>query len=432
MKLTTYSWPVWKKFCFCFLFIYISYSIAPWYWFSELSLVSKVIGVWDKWEDQFVRYINSHVFHLWPDLVYPNGSGDTSWAWTQLCIMLCLSLILSSIWVLFFRKRTNFNKLDHWLVLFIRYSLSKALFSYGIIKLFAMQMVFPNQSQMATSLGDYLPMRFSWLFIGYSTPYQVFSGAMEVIAGLLLLWRKTATFGVLLAIAVFTNVFMLNMAYDIPVKLYSLHLLLFSILLSIHDCRRIINFFINSQSTQASTLYDYDYGSSPWLKYGRWIMKSLIIFLVTVPVINEANKYYKEFHAPIQNTIVANGHYEVMKYSKNGTQVPYSPLDTLTWKNIILEGKDGSLISKDSLFRQRYGRGYFAYTIDTIQSLINMKKRATDSLPAISLNFNILDSIHLHLSGLLKGDSIAIDLIKVNRHFPLEERQFHWLSEYNR
>ena len=48
-------------------------------------------------------------------------------------------------------------------------------------------MPFPALSQLATPLGDLLPMRFSWLFIGYSAPYQFFSGAMETIAGLLLL-----------------------------------------------------------------------------------------------------------------------------------------------------------------------------------------------------------------------------------------------------
>ena len=53
--------------------------------------------------------------------------------------------------------------------------------SYGIIKLFVLQMPFPQLSQLATPLGDLLPMRFSWLFIGYSVPYQFFSGAMETI-----------------------------------------------------------------------------------------------------------------------------------------------------------------------------------------------------------------------------------------------------------
>ena len=46
-------------------------------------------------------------------------------------------------------------------------------------------------------------MRFSWLFIGYSTPYQIFSGAMETVAGLLLLNRRTVTAGLFAATGAF-------------------------------------------------------------------------------------------------------------------------------------------------------------------------------------------------------------------------------------
>ncbi len=36
------------------------------------------------------------------------------------------------------------------------------------------------------------------------------------------------------------------------------------------------------------------------------------------------------------------------------------------------------------------------------------------------------------LSGTKDGDSLHISLKKLNRHFPLTERQFHWISESNR
>ena len=78
----------------------------------------------------------------------------------------------------------------------------------------------PRLSQLATPLGDLLPMRFSWLFIGYSVPYQFFSGAMETIAGLLLLYRRTVTAGLFAATGAFMNVVMINLAYDVPVKLF--------------------------------------------------------------------------------------------------------------------------------------------------------------------------------------------------------------------
>src|SRR5262249_42923784 len=128
--------------------------------------------------------------------------------------------------------------------LFTRYYVALVALSYGIIKLFALQMPFPNLSQLATPLGDFLPMRLSWMFIGYSQPYQFFSGAMEVLAALLLLYRKTATLGVLMACAVFTNVMVLNLSYDIPVKIYSAEIVFFCLFLLANEIKRIVNFFI--------------------------------------------------------------------------------------------------------------------------------------------------------------------------------------------
>jgi hypothetical protein len=107
----------------------------------------------------------------------------------------------------------------------VRYYLAIVALSYGIIKLFVLQMPFPTISQLATPLGDLLPMRFSWLFIGYSVPYQFFSGAMETVAGLLLLYRRTVTAGLFAATGAFLNVAMINLSYDVPVKLFSMHLL---------------------------------------------------------------------------------------------------------------------------------------------------------------------------------------------------------------
>ena len=63
--------------------------------------------------------------------------------------------------------------------------------------------------------------------MGASKTYTIFSGFAEVIGGFLLFGRRTRTFGEpWLVFAVMMNVFMMNMSYDIPVKIYSFHLML--------------------------------------------------------------------------------------------------------------------------------------------------------------------------------------------------------------
>jgi hypothetical protein len=70
-----------------------------------------------------------------------------------------------------------------------------------------------------------------WTFMGASKPYEVFAGLGEVAGGLLLFHRRTALLGCLVSIGVMTNVAALNWLYDVPVKLFSSHLLLYAVFL---------------------------------------------------------------------------------------------------------------------------------------------------------------------------------------------------------
>lgn len=90
------------------------------------------------------------------------------------------------------------------------------------MKMFCIQMPAPSLSQLATPLGDFGSMRLCWMYMGYSGPYQMFAGMVEVVAGLLLLYRRTVTLGLLIGLGVFSNVMTMNLSYDIPVKGYSM------------------------------------------------------------------------------------------------------------------------------------------------------------------------------------------------------------------
>ena len=42
------------------------------------------------------------------------------------------------------------------------------------------------------------------------------------------------------------------------------------------------------------------------------------------------------------------------------------------------------------------------------------------------------EDVSVWFNAVIRGDSVQVDLVRVARHFQLTERQFHWLSEYNR
>ncbi len=432
MNTTNTHWNFTQKFLFRFFFIYFMISIAPWTWLENIPYVAEVTVPWYWLQDQIVQLANKHLFKVYKELVPLNGSGDTSWAWTHLWFFTLFSLIVAAIWSALDRNKPAYPRWNYVLVTVVRYQVAMVSFGYGIIKLFALQMWFPSLSQLATPLGEYLPMRFSWMFIGYSTPYQVFSGAAEVFAGLLLFNRKTVTFGALVALAVFTNVMAMNFSYDIPVKLFSTHLVVMSIFLVAQEYKRILSFFVFNQPAPVSSLYDITI-QKKWQRITRYILKGLfVILIIIVPIYINYQRYVDMKNISDQRPI-RSGIYDVADFVVNKDTIPALVGDSTRWTQFILQpGTSGSMISSDTLFRKSYGRSYFGYFVDSVKQQIEFRWGGKKSDSLFTLKYSIPDSSTIELRGPVKGDSVFVRLKRTNKQYRLAEKQFHWLSEYNR
>ena len=121
----------------------------------------------------------------------------------------------------------------------VRFFLCEMLLGYGFAKVFPLQFAQPSSARLAQQLGDMSPMGLLWTFMGFSTSYQIFTGAIEVLAGLLLTTRRTTLLGAFVTIASMTHIFALNMCFDVPVKLYSFNYLLMAIFLVAPDLPRL-------------------------------------------------------------------------------------------------------------------------------------------------------------------------------------------------
>jgi hypothetical protein len=136
---------------------------------------------------------------------------------------------------------------------YLRYALGAAMLMYGLIKILLLQMpIEMNALSLATPIGEYDPMSLLWMFMGYAPLYQLFAGLSEFAAGVLLLFRRTMTLGALIAVGVMTNVFMLNLNYDVTVKINSFHLLAVSVVLLIPDMRRLVDVFLLNRPTESA------------------------------------------------------------------------------------------------------------------------------------------------------------------------------------
>ena len=434
-SLSPLHWPIWQKIVFRILFIYfVLFASSLIGFFEIIPGVSFLNQYWNLFETWLVQTCNTYLWKIQPEVAPVfNGSGDTSFSWALLYTYLFVALVGGIIWTILDRKRPHYATLDFWLRNLVRYTASLWAFYYGIIKLFGLQMPFPNLSQLATPLGDFLPMRLSWMFIGYSFQYQFFSGLMEVLVGLFLFYRKTVTLGALMGIAVFANVVMLNLSYDIPVKIFSIELLACCLFLGARDLKRIAQFFLLNQATHPDFSYQLDLNKR-WQKIARIVAKvAFLVLFVGLPFYQSWTRYATQFEVMVQKPF-APGVYQVQTFVRNQDTIPFTLADSIHWKDIIFQedGNRASVNTTDTLFRQRYRRGYFSYQVDTAKHRLTLKRMPTDTKLIMTMQYQLISPQKIRLQTVLRGDSLSMVIVRTKRHFQLTERQFHWVSEENR
>jgi uncharacterized membrane protein YphA (DoxX/SURF4 family) len=218
----------------------------------------------------------------------------------------------SIIWSFIDRKRTSYNQLQYGLLVGLRCIIIFFMFTYGIIKIFHLQMSEISNADLIKTLGEKSPMGLAWTFMGFSKTYSIFAGLSEVIAGVLLISRRTQTYGAMATIAIMVNVFMMNLCFDIPVKIFSLHLMLMGVLLLMVDFKRVFGVMIMNRNIG-------DYVIFPQLKKGDKnviiICKWALLFLAVSFFVFTSYPRYKKLYLSPKTALF--GVWEVTDFQKN-------------------------------------------------------------------------------------------------------------------
>ena len=191
------------------------------------------------------QYFAGHLFHVAPpgDRLHGTGSGDTAIDWIVLLLLLVASVLATAVWSVLDRKRPHYQTLEAWLRFLIRLTLGLGMVVYGLDKVFPLQMAPPSVSSLAEPLGMHSPMAVLWDFIGVNPLYEMVCGWAEFLAGMMLLFRRTALAGAIFSVFVIANVVLYNFFFDVPVKIYSAHLLLLSLFVILPDAKALFRFF---------------------------------------------------------------------------------------------------------------------------------------------------------------------------------------------
>lgn len=125
-----------------------------------------------------------------------------------------------------------------------------AMFIYGFGKFIQ----FNGASSVDKSVAEMTGMEIMWAFYGYSKPFAITIGVLEVLGGLLLLMKRTRLIGCVVLSTILINIILQDLFYEVhlgALKAAILYQLLIFVILWINRMRviQIFNLFIQSNSS---------------------------------------------------------------------------------------------------------------------------------------------------------------------------------------
>ncbi len=389
-----------------------------------LSFTSAISKWYFSVYDRIVIFAGRTIFQVTvQDPVVYTGSGDRLYDYVSACLLLVVAAIVTIVYSRWIKNKPAVSRqMAFWGLLYLRYRLCWVMLRYGFEKVLKVQFPFQYTSLNET-YGESSPMRLLWTFMGYSTTYNVFAGLAEVLAGLLLMFRKTATLGALMCMAIMTNVVLLNFTYDVPVKLYATHVLALSVFLLLPDAGRLLNFFILNRPVQAVQYFiPRSISTHPrWASVCKFFFFSVLLFYSAEIVWTK----YQFFGDAAYKRTTLFGIYEVETFVRNNDTIIVSAQNDNRWKriNILLPNKITIEYMNGSV-------NQYASTIDTQHHHIKIALDANKGNQKTILQYAKPAPDKLVITGKVSGDSVYILTKQQDLHqLRLMNRGFHWISE---
>jgi uncharacterized membrane protein YphA (DoxX/SURF4 family) len=363
-------------------------------------------------------------------IVQPTGSGDTVLNYVSCFCGVVIAAVAAGLWsavVLLVSRWRPAARLDdylHGLVrVLVRFFLCGMLFSYGFHKVFPLQFPEPGSSRLAQQVGEMSPMRLLWTFMGFSTPYQSFTGAVEVLAGLLLTMRRTTPLGAIVTLVAMTHIFALNMCFDVPVKLHSFTYLIMAVFLLAPELPRLIRVLVLGKAVEARP-FTPSLGNVTFDRLAL-VFRTLLVAAMLYSQIHSSYKSWSEMHGGPPAPVL--GRWDVVSIEVDKKELDkddpmkWSWLDFSNKKIMRLAGaKPPNLV--------------FFLTWDLDQKKLALSK-ALDPAWSASFTYELPEPDKLELRGSMDGKAISATLKHApEKSYELLNRGFHWIQElpYNR
>jgi hypothetical protein len=358
-------------------------------------------------------------------IIQPTGSGDTMRAYVGCLCAVVIAAVAALLWtatVIFVQRRKPDWQPDrglHGVVrVLVRFFLAEMFFGYGFAKVIPIQFPQPSSIRLAQQLGDMSPMSLLWTFMGFSPSFQIFTGAIEVLAGLLLTTRRTTLLGALVGLAAMTHVFALNMCFDVPVKLYSFNFLTMGIFLVAPELPRLIRVLVLGQAALARPL-------PPLLgnvKLDRvaLVLRTLLVVTMACGQLHGSYKLWRDMYggppAPV------GGRWDVVSMQIDGKEPEKD--DPLNWSSLDFSNRKFVRLTGPKPPHLLY-----KLTWDTEKKKLTLAKFSTPAWSA-SFTYDLPEPDKLELQGSMDGKTLSATLKHApEKSYELMSRGFHWIQE---
>ncbi|HEX4965672.1 MAG TPA: hypothetical protein VF173_32980 [Thermoanaerobaculia bacterium] len=414
---TSPSWSPAKRILFRFAFSYlVLYSLPfplhriPW---AGPIITQPYQDLWN-W---LVPRAGKHLLGI-NVTIQRGGGGDTTYTYVQLLCFLILAAVTTAVWTVLDRKRPEYTRLDAGLRVYVRFALAASMLTYGAYKVIPSQFAEPFPSQLVEPFGEASPMGLLWLFMGASSAYTIFAGAAEMIAGLLLAFRRTALLGALVSIGVMSHVVAINFSYDVSVKLHSCHLLAMGVFLTLPHLRRLLDLFVLNRPVAAIAF------RPPRARFRRTalVVQGVLVAAYSGYLLYQSYDASKNQWGNLSTRPPFYGIWTVEELEVDGVARPPLLTDATRWRRVLFEYPDYVSVQLMDGSQSDYG-------------LILGKRRLTLTKPddktwQPSFAYEETQPGLLVLDGTMDGRKTRLTLRREDESsYRLVSRGFHWISE---
>ncbi|MFF2088402.1 DoxX family protein [Nocardia sp. NPDC058176] len=395
------------------------------------GLPPEAVGAVGRWTalSPLTDWIGAHVFDVPIDYTV-TGSGDTAAKWVAAFTLILVAIPVTVAWSVLDRRRPNYTRLYGWFRLLLRLSLASALLLYGMIKVLPTQMSF-NLERLVEPFGHMSPMAVLWAQSSLSEPYEMALGAAEVAAGLLLILPLTAGLGSVLAVVVAMQVVLVNLTFDVPVKLFALQILLYATILAAPHIVRIVRALFGRavDAVEPAPLLATRRGNrvlvTAQVLLGVWLLAAMTV--------EAYDGWHTYGNARPKSPLY--GIWNVTEYSVAGQEVPAlidfraaseaaMPSATERFRRIIFDIPQGMTAQRldDSLVS-------FPARVDTDQRTITLSRDTDHQWKLALFDYVQPQPDRLILEGTVAGKPVRMRLDQVDlAQFPVVSRGFHWVQ----